>query len=36
MPFAVQPSDLRFGFEIVGVPTHPPMVGDVYDMALIF
>ncbi len=30
MPNNVPPSDLKFGFEIVGVPTHPPLVGEYY------
>lgn len=37
MPFQVeQAEDLLIAFEIIGVPTHKPLVGDTYSLALIF
>lgn len=37
MPFAVEEAkDMLLAFEIIGVPTHKPLVGDTYSLALVF
>ena len=37
MPFMAQSGqDMQLAFEIVGIPTHPPQVGDSYQLALVF
>ena len=37
MPFVVNSAtEMILAFEIVGVPTHIPLVGDTYSLALIF
>ena len=37
MPYvAEEADDMLLAFEIIGVPTHKPLVGDTYSLALIF
>jgi len=37
MPFAVpEANDLIIAFEIVGVPTYKPLVGETYTIGLVF